>query len=205
MTRIRRAAVFFCVLLSVSTAACRAPQPQSSATETAPAPGPSTQPAGDPVARGQYLVTLGGCHDCHSPKVFGPAGPEPDTARLLSGHPAGEKVPAVPANVIGPTQWGALGNNHFTAWAGPWGVSFTANLTPDQATGLGSWTEGMFIKALRTGKHQGEGRPILPPMPWQMVGKMTDADLAAVFAYLRTLPPITNAVPEPIPPADAPK
>lgn len=87
------------------------------------------------------------------------------------------------------------------AWAGPWGVSFTANLTPDQNTGLGVWTEDVFIAALRSGKHMGTGRPILPPMPWMWISKMTDDDLKAVFAYLRTIKPITNHVPDPIPPA----
>ena len=53
-----------------------------------------------------------------------------------------------------------------TAWAGPWGVSFTANLTPDKETGLGDWTEEQFIATMRTGKHQGKGRPVLPPMPY---------------------------------------
>jgi hypothetical protein len=87
-----------------------------------------------------------------------------------------------------------------TAWAGPWGVSFTANLTPEQETGLGRWTERDFVDAMRTGRHQGRGRPILPPMPVQNVAALTDADLSAVFAYLRSIPAIRNAVPAPIPP-----
>lgn len=153
-----------------------------------------------PAERGKYLVTVGGCNDCHSPKVFTGPLPEPDASRLLSGHPASEPLPQIPGGIIAPDKWGAISNNHFTAWVGPWGVSFTKNLTPDIATGLGSWTEEMFIKALRTGKDQGEGRGILPPMPWPMYAQMTDDDLRAIFAYLRTLPPIQNAVPEPIPP-----
>jgi hypothetical protein len=96
-------------------------------------------------------------------------------------------------------------NNHLSTWFGPWGVSFSANLTPDKATGLGSWTEEMFMKAIRTGKHQGEGRPILPPMPWQDLRQMTDEDLKAVFAFLQSIPPIVNAVPDPIPPEKLPK
>jgi hypothetical protein len=87
-----------------------------------------------------------------------------------------------------------------TAWAGPWGVSFTANLTPDAETGLGGWTVEMFIQAMRTGKHQGKGRPILPPMPYPWFAKLTDADLRAVFAYLQSIPPIPNKVPAPIDP-----
>lgn len=153
------------------------------------------------VARGKMLVAVGGCNDCHSPKVFTAMGPVPDTTRLLSGHPANEKIPEIPPNVLGPTKWGALTTGDLTAWVGPWGVSYPANLTPDQASGLGKWTSAMFIKALRTGKHMGEGRQILPPMPWEGFAQMSDSDLNAVFAYLRTLKPIQNTVPDPVPPS----
>lgn len=191
--------VVLALSLSVLTVACSAPPAPADAP---PAESAATVAVQSPLARGEYLVTVGGCDDCHSPKVFGPAGePLPDMARRLSGHPAADKVPPVPAGLISPTGWAALGNGHFTAWAGPWGVSFAANLTPDQTTGLGSWTGEMFINALRTGKHQGTGRAILPPMPWFNFAKMTDEDLLAVFTYLRSLPPVVNAVPEPIPPA----
>jgi hypothetical protein len=88
-----------------------------------------------------------------------------------------------------------------TAFSGPWGVSFAANLTPDQNTGLGIWTEDMFMKTLRTGRHMGASREILPPMPWFNYGEMTDADLKAVYAYLRTIPPVHNRVAVPLPPA----
>ncbi|MFN0158592.1 MAG: c-type cytochrome [Bacteroidota bacterium] len=152
------------------------------------------------VARGKYLVDFGGCHDCHSPKVMTPMGPVADTTRPLSGHPANEKLAEVPFEYIAPDKWAAVTNNHFTAWAGPWGISFARNLTPDVTTGLGSWTEEMFIKTMRTGKQMGEGRPILPPMPWPQVGSLTDDDLKAVFAYLQSVKPIENAVPDPIPP-----
>jgi mono/diheme cytochrome c family protein len=181
-------------------AACTQPPPgpAAPAAETTTA-STAAAPAQSPVDRGRYLVTLGGCNDCHSPKNFTAAGPEPDMARALSGHPAAEKLPAVPKDVIAPDKWGMVGNNNFTAFVGPWGISYARNLTPDQATGLGSWTEDMFIKTIRDGKHQGEGRPLLPPMPWQMYRNMTDEDLKAVFAYLRTLKPINNPVPDPVP------
>lgn len=152
------------------------------------------------IERGKYLVTVGGCHDCHSPKVFTPKGPIPDEARLLSGHPSDSKLPEIPKGSIAPDQWGALTSNDFTEWAGPWGVSFARNLTPDVATGLGSWTEEIFIKAIRTGKDMGEGRDILPPMPWPNFAQMTDADLKAILSYLKSLKPIENAVPDPISP-----
>jgi cytochrome c len=86
-----------------------------------------------------------------------------------------------------------------TAWTGPWGVSYTANLTPDPS-GLGAWNEDIFINTMRTGKHWGQGRPILPPMPWFNYAKMTDDDLKAVFAYLQSIPPVHNHVPQPVPP-----
>lgn len=155
----------------------------------------------DMVARGRYLVAFGGCNDCHSPKNYGPKGPEPDPARLLSGHREDEKVaaPFVPA---AGAPWIAATNDDFTAWSGPWGVSFAANLTPDTLTGLrsGVWNEDLFIKALRTGKHMGTARDILPPMPWQDFAQLTDDDLKAIWAYLGTIPAVTNHVPDPIPP-----
>ena len=152
------------------------------------------------IDRGRYLVMVGGCNDCHTPKVMGPMGPKFDETRTLSGQPADAPVAPLPDGVPNPNGWMALTNAHLSAWAGPWGISFARNLTPDVATGLGSWTEEMFIKALRTGKDMGEGRAILPPMPWEQIGQMTDEDLKSVFAYLQSLPPISNAVPDPVPP-----
>jgi len=155
----------------------------------------------DVVKRGEYLTVIGACHDCHTPKKMGPKGPELDMTLALSGHRSNLKLPDVPAGVIGPDKWGAIGNNDFTAWAGPWGVSFAMNLTPDEETGMGTWNEAMFLKAMRTGKHLWEGRDILPPMPWPYMAQATDADLKAIFAYLQSIKPIKNAVPDPIPPA----
>ena len=91
-----------------------------------------------------------------------------------------------------------------TAWSGPWGTSFTANLTPDKETGLGAWTQQNFVETMRTGRHLGRGRQILPPMPYEQVASLTDDDLGAVFAYLQSLPPIKNRVPQPLPPPAAP-
>jgi mono/diheme cytochrome c family protein len=160
----------------------------------------SGKPSKDQVRRGEYLVNYGGCNDCHTPKTMTPQGPAPDRSRLLSGHPADAQLPPVPAGVVGPNQWGAITNNDLTAWVGPWGTSFAANLTPDPDTGLGRWTVDQFIKTMRTGKHFGVGRSILPPMPWYAMAALTDVDLKAVFAYLRSLKPINNAVPQPITP-----
>lgn len=153
------------------------------------------------IERGRYLVMVGGCEDCHSPKVFEDANPVPDTTRRLSGYPSGSKLPDIPRYVIGPAQWGAITTNDMTAWVGPWGVSFSSNLTPHRKTGTGNWSEMIFIQALRTGKLMATSRDILPPMPWRMIGKMTDDDLKAIFAYLQSLPPIDNEVPAPLPPS----
>src|SRR5262245_36696274 len=152
--------------------------------------------AAERVAHGKQLVTIGGCHDCHTPMKFDPeiGMPVPDMTRMLSGHPEGAPDPASSltghdAAVFGPT---------FTSFRLPFGVVYTANLTPDADTGLGSWTEEMVVKAVRTGRHMGgNGRPILPPMPWPNVGMQSDDDIKAIFAYLRTIPAIRNDVPAP--------
>ena len=152
------------------------------------------------VERGAYMVTIMGCNDCHTPWKMGAQGPEPDMSRELSGHPAEMKLPPPPA-AAGPWIWSGAATN--TAFAGPWGVSFTANLTPDKETGLGNWTEEMFLATFRTARHQGKGRPILPPMPVKMIGKATDEDLKSIFAYLQSITPVKNKVPMPIDPVDA--
>lgn len=155
------------------------------------------------IDRGRYLVTVGACNDCHTPFKMGENGPEPDMSRMLSGHPEGIAIAEAPQVASeSPWIWSGTGTN--TAFAGPWGVSFSFNLTPDENTGIGVWTEEIFIQTLRSGKHWGQSRPILPPMPWMYYAQMTDEDLAAVFAYLRTIPAIHNRVPEPLPPAAAP-
>ena len=163
-------------------------------------------PPPTPVERGEYLVMLMGCNDCHSPKVMDPVlGPVSDTTRLLSGIREGSPYPTWTPEDLQNRNAIVLGNGDFTAWAGPWGVSFPMNLTPDKETGIGEWTEEAFIAALRTGKHQGQpdGRAILPPM--QMTPRITDEDLKAIWAYLRSIPPIKNAVPLPVPPAGMPQ
>jgi len=151
--------------------------------------------SGGSVARGQYLVNAMGCHDCHTPAKMGANGPEPDMSHALGGHPSGVTVPPPPAPSA-PWIGSVIGT--FTAWSGPWGVSYTANLTPDKATGLGEWTEQQFVDTIRTGRRQGRGREILPPMPWPAFKNLNDADLKAIFAYLRTVKPIVNKVPEPV-------
>ena len=151
------------------------------------------------LARGKYLVTVAGCNDCHTPWKMGPKGPEPDMSRMLSGHPDSMALPPAPKLPEGPWIVTVAATN--TAWSGPWGVSYTANLTPDPETGLGKWTQRNFTETIRTGRHMGRGRPILPPMPIPMYKHFTDADLEAIFSYLQTIPAIKNRVPEPLPPS----
>ena len=163
-----------------------------------PAQAQSPGSTADKIARGKYLVSTSGCHDCHTPWKMGEKGPEPDMTRALSGHPEGMALPP-PPKAEGPWIMTATATN--TAWAGPWGISFTANLTPDRETGLGKWTQRNFTETIRTGRHMGRGRQILPPMPIPVYRNFTDADLEAIFGYLQTLPAIRNRVPEPLPPA----
>lgn len=150
------------------------------------------------VERGRYLVSVGACHDCHTPMKLGLNGPEPDMSRAFSGHPEDFAVGPPPALGEGGWLWAGTATN--TAFAGPWGISFAANLTPDVETGMGLWTEDMFIKAIREGKAFGGGRQIMPPMPWPAYGNLTDDDLKAMFAYLQSLQAIVNHVPEYVPP-----
>lgn len=156
----------------------------------------------DRIERGRYLVNGSSCNDCHTPLIMGPNGPQRDAARLLAGHPEGLVLPPAPVLPDGP--WIGAMSESLTAWSGPWGTSFTANLTPDPDTGLGAWTTDDFISTIRNGRHMGKGRKLLPPMPADMIAAYSDDDLAAIFAYLQSIPPVKNKVPEPLPPAARP-
>lgn len=162
---------------------------------------PTTTDRAALIARGEHLVATGGCHDCHTPLVMGPEGPTRDLSRALSGHPEQMVMPPAPALPEGP--WlGVVGATQ-TAYAGPWGTTFTANLTPDPDTGLGRWSLADFVATVRTGRRMGKGRPVLPPMPIEVMQRYSDDELAAMFAYLQSLPPIVNRVPTPIAPTHA--
>jgi mono/diheme cytochrome c family protein len=195
----RRATILFSLLLIGAVAlsvfeGCQKSQQSTSQSQTT-----GVMQAQDPVARGKYLVTVASCNDCHTPKLP-PTGPLPETdmTRLLSGHPHDEAITSGPNSADKTWVWG--GNPGMTAFYGPWGVSFAANLSPDTTTGLGGWSEDMFIQTLRNGKHMGTGRNLIPPMPWNWINQMTDEDLKAVFAYLKSIPAVHNEVPQPIPP-----
>ena len=146
------------------------------------------------IKRGAYIVNASGCDDCHSPKKMGPQGPELDMERRLSGFPASRPFPKYDSNVV--KNGLIMFNEDLTSSAGPWGVSFAANLTSDE-TGLGNWSEAHFFKAIREGKFKGldGSRSLLPPMPWQNFRNMKDEDVKAIFAFLKTTKPIKNVEP----------
>ncbi|HUQ65530.1 MAG TPA: c-type cytochrome [Flavitalea sp.] len=147
---------------------------------------------------GQHLVTIGGCNDCHTPKKMTPMGPVDDSTLALSGHP--EKLPAPDVDRKQMESKGLVVTSDFTAWIGPWGISYSANLTPDE-TGTGNWTEDQFLYAIKNSISKGlvGSRPLMPPMSMMPVKHMTDEELKAIFAYLRTIKPIKNNSVQPTP------
>ncbi len=154
------------------------------------------------IKRGSYLMLVGGCNDCHTPWIFDEklGIPRPDMTRMLSGHPEDGPDPVSTLSrgdigIIGPT---------FTSFAVPFGIVYSPNLTPDVDTGIGGWTEQMFLDIFRKGRHLGgNGRGVLPPMPWWWFRNFPDEDLRAMYAYLRSIPPIKNHVPSPKVPEEA--
>jgi Cytochrome c len=148
------------------------------------------------IKRGSYLVNAIGCDDCHSPKKMGPNGPEIDFEHRFSGHLA--NAPLGKPNTSVMKDGYILLAMDLTSAVGPWGQSYSANISSD-ATGIGNWTEEQFLRAIREGKSKGlkEGRPLLPPMPWFVYKNMSDTDLKAIFAYLKTTKPVENRVPGP--------
>ena len=156
----------------------------------------SVQSQNDMAQRGKYLVdTIGACGHCHTPR----AGAEYNMDMYLAGHPTGEAYPRFNFSMM---QQGIfiLTAPQLTAFSGPFGTSFATNLTPDKETGLGEWTEKMFIDAMRTGHHQGNkgNRKIFPPMPTKHYALMSDTDLKAIWAYLQTIKPVKNEVSSPL-------
>jgi mono/diheme cytochrome c family protein len=122
--------------------------------------------AESPVARGKYLVGIMDCTGCHS---TGALTGKPEAAKFLAGSDVGFQIPGL-------------------------GIFYPPNLTPDEQTGLGSWSEQDIATALRTGVRP-DGRELAPAMPWRSYASLSDADVQAVAAYLKTLPPVSHAVP----------
>ena len=188
------------LLLSVCVAFCNVSCTENQPKVNAPSEKiPAAPTSEELVKRGEYLVKITGCNDCHSPKKMGAQGPEIIPELMLSGYPADRPIVKFDSKML------KTGFSMFypdlTAAAGPWGVSFAGNLTPDE-TGLGTWTEAQFKIALTQGKYKGiEGsRMLLPPMPWVNYTTMEDADIKAIFAYLKSIKPVKNLVPQPIAP-----
>jgi hypothetical protein len=169
-------------------------------------PKPAVTEAGPPTAeqlarRGEYLVAIMGCNDCHSPKQNGPQGPVIVSELMLSGYPANRPVPKADPAVI-KKGWIMMVED-LTLAAGPWGISFAANLTSDQS-GIGNWTEENFKRALKEGRYKGldGSRTLLPPMPWTNFKTIADEDVSAIFAYLKSTKPVSNVVPMAVAPGD---
>jgi hypothetical protein len=188
-----------CVMSLVVLTKCATKSGDNDATQTA---GMNAEFGGydSQVKWGEHLVKVAGCNDCHTPKKMTAQGPVDDTTLLLSGHP--EKMPPPDANRKEMEKNGFIVTNALTAWIGPWGISYAANLTSDE-TGIGNWQESNFITAIRNGKFKGieNSRSLLPPMPWQWYRYMTDNELKAIFAYLKSTKPVKNVVPSADPPA----
>lgn len=157
------------------------------------APDAAAKTAPAAAERGRYIVESFGCSDCHTPMKFDAklGLPVPDRDKFLSGHPAAAPAPAA----LPPGSLMLVGETG-TSFRLPFGVAYAANLTPD-ASGMEGWSEEMFVNAMRKGRHMGgTGRPIYPPMPWQALRNLGDSDLKAIYAFLRTIPPVRNEVPD---------
>ena len=145
----------------------------------APAPVAGNYHPGDRdiIDRGAYLIELLGCGSCHTDGAFDG---DPDISKGLAGsntgiafsNPLGDKYP---------------------------GIVYPSNITPDEETGIGSWSDGQITDAIRSGIGRHGDRRIAT-MPWQGYSRLTDDDAAAMVAYLRSIKPITNTVPKEVDP-----
>lgn len=127
-------------------------------------PIPESERAGDPVREGFYLATIAHCMECHTTR-----------------NERGEPDPV-----------GGLGAGGFEL-RGPWGVTIAANITPDEETGIGAWTDEEIKTAISKGTGK-DGKPLAPPMAFYAYANMTPEDLDAIVAYLRTIPPVSHAI-----------
>jgi hypothetical protein len=188
-----RKSIFILLVITVSVVILVAACTNNAAQNISRAP---KMDSAEMVERGKYLVNSMGCDDCHSPKRMGANGPELIPELRLSGFPHDGKLP--PADTMTVKKGWALMAMDGTSMVGPWGATFSANITGDE-TGIGAWKEEQFIKAIREGKLKGldNTRPLLPPMPWFVYKNMNDKDLKAIFAFLKTVKPVENIVPLP--------
>ena len=194
MKNARRVSVILIIVSVIFMVACKS---KSESVTTVPVEPTQEQL----IQNGEYLVTIMGCQDCHSPKEMGPQGPVVIADLMLSGYPADRPIKKVDPEII-KSGWNLM-NEDITSAAGMWGISFAANITSDP-TGIGNWTEENFKRALKEGKYKGlaASRMLLPPMPWQNFVNLKDEDVKAMFAYLKSTKPVNNLVPQPVALAD---
>lgn len=136
-----------------------------------PVPAPTgAEPEAEPAKRGEYLATIMHCGACHTP--MGPEGP--DMSKWLAGNPEGMEIPM-------------MGE----------GKLYMPNITPHPTTGIGGWTDAEIAASIKEAKHK-DGSPIMGPMQMYVAAwsKISDADIAAVIAYLRSVPAVDNAIPK---------
>lgn len=188
---------FFCISTLIIFSACnngKSDYSEKKETEEA------TLSKEDLVKRGEYLVTIIGCDHCHTPKKMTDHGPVPDMDRRFMGFPATDSLAAINKDEIGPGKW-MLMNGDLTAFVGPWGISYGANITSDDS-GIGSWSYEQFKKSVTEGKYKGmeNSRPVMPPMPWESLSELQEDDLKAIYEFLMTTTPIENVVPAYTPP-----
>lgn len=144
------------------------------------------------ITRGEYLVRVMGCADCHTPKGMDA---RPIPGMELAGHPADAPLPVWRREMFQDNILATI-NLSFTAFAGPFGVAVAGNLSPCPDTGIGRKTAEELIESWRTGKHWKEDRMVLPPMPMDAYQHLTDDDIRAIFAYLMSLPAVYNDCPK---------
>ena len=140
----------------------------------------------DQLQHGKYIASIAGCMDCHTPLK---AEYQDPTQYSL------EQLQTISFNAVAALDESKLlaGGRPFDL--GPAGVLFTRNLTPDNETGLGAWTDDQIKVAIKTGISD-EGRILFPVMPYHVYSGMADADLDAVIAYLRSVNAVSNQIPE---------
>ncbi|MGI9534763.1 MAG: diheme cytochrome c-553 [Thermodesulfobacteriota bacterium] len=148
------------------------------------------------IKKGKIMTEEFGCVDCHSPKIIINDQTMIDENKIFSGHPQDNILPDFPPELVGPGKWTGLYISGTTAWGGPWGISYSANLTPDKETGIGTWNEEHFKRIIKLGIHSSLTRKIMPPMPWYELSRLNEDELGAIFLYLKSLKPIKNKVPE---------
>jgi mono/diheme cytochrome c family protein len=122
------------------------------------------------IARGRYLFeSVADCNGCHSPRDYGRLG----APVIPAGRGQGARMlpePGIPGTLVAP------------------------NITPDPETGIGRWTDGEKIRAIRDGIGR-DGRALFPMMPYTGYRQMSDEDVQSLVAYMNTLPPVRNPLP----------